>query len=132
MDTKANVVKTKSAIIGKMWINQNLYNIIPGSFDLPTDMTFAAGESYLINGLTFRTDRHLNTSMVEGQIKPLELKAGTRLVFFGNNKRPGVRDADYSVSVSLPVEITEAIISNNKKGMEAWRKENKTEVASGV
>lgn len=114
-------IQLKSAIIGKMWINQDGTNIVPSSFTLPVDMSFNANESYLINNLTFRTDRNLNSSTVEGSVAPVSVKAGDKLFFYANNKRSGFKDADYSVSIQVSAEVADAIIANAKKGIEAWR-----------
>ena len=119
-ESKAPVL-LKSAIIGKIWANRDgIATIVPASFTLPADMNFGKNESYLIGGLTMRTDRHLNASTVDGVEVPVTVKASEKLFFYSNNKR-SENDPDYSVSVLLPVSLAETIIENSKKGLEAWR-----------
>ena len=124
------IEKTKAAIIGKIWINGDQKNtIFSNPFILPQDMTFNANESYMLNGnLNFLTDRHLNASLIDGEVAPLVLKAGTGLRLFKNDKRDGMedKDPDYSVSVVLPAGLSLAIIANGKKGPQAWRDTNQT------
>jgi hypothetical protein len=105
-------VTVKSAIIGKMWINSSK-DLVPAAFELPVDMTFNANESYLLGNLTFRTDRNLTN--------PVNVKAGSKLMFYSNSKRPGFKDADYSVSVLLPVAEADAVIQSSRDGAAAWR-----------
>jgi hypothetical protein len=121
-----NPVLLKSAIIGKVWANGEKDSIIPGSFTLPMDMNFGKNESYLIGGLTMRTDRHLNASLTEDAEEPVSVKASEKLFFYANPKRTE-NDPDYSVSVLLPVAVAEAVIKNNKKGQAAWRAEHQAE-----
>lgn len=104
--------KLKSAIIGKMWANVG-HDIVPATYALPTDMIFNANESYLIGGLSFRTDRNL--------IEPVEVKAGARLFFYTNKKRADKQDPDYSVSVLLPEAQADEVIANSRAGAEKWR-----------
>ena len=111
-----DIRKVKSAIIGKAWRNADSVGIIPASFTLPSTMVFQSNESYLVNGLSFRTDR--NTKI------PVTVKAGEKLFFYANTKREGKVDPDYSVSVLLPVEEAEAIIADSRSGSEAWKKEH--------
>lgn len=114
----------KSAIIGKAWKNQEEQGIIPASYTLPTEMTFRANESYLIGSLTFRTDRNSKI--------PVTVKAGEKLFFYANPKRPGVNpatgvafeDPDYSVSVLMPTAEAEAFIADSLAGSDAWKKEH--------
>lgn len=119
--------KVKSAIIGKAWRNADSVGIIPATFVLPSEMTFQANESYLVNGLSFRTDR--NTKI------PVTVKAGEKLFFYVNKKRPfpeftnpatglAYVDPDYSVSVQLEPEQAEAVIADSKSGSENWKKEH--------
>ena len=108
--------KVKSAIIGKAWVNPGFTAIVPASYALTEDMTFSANESYLIGGLSFRTDRNLST--------PVTIKAGEKLFFYANAKRVGRQDPDYSVSVVLPVAEAEAVIQMTRAGSEAWKREN--------
>lgn len=121
METNTPVL-LKSAIIGKVWTNREVASIVPASFTLPADMHFAKNESYLIGGLTMRTDRNLNSSDNDVET-PVTVKAGEKLFFYANNKRTE-NDPDYSVSVLLPAALAETIISNSKKGLEAWRLAN--------
>lgn len=114
--TATPITQLKSAIIGKAWRNEDESAIVKASVTLTEDMVFTANESYLINGLSFRTDR--NTTI------PVELKAGDKLFFYKNKKRAGMADPDFSVSVLLPVEQAEAFIANSKAGSEAWKKTN--------
>lgn len=123
-DTKLTPVATKSAIIGKMWRNSNDQSIVPNFITLNADMNFSANESYLIGSLTFRTNRNLNSSSVKGEIKPISLKAGDRLIFWTNTKRPGFKDADYNVSVSLPIPLTTIIIENDYQARKEWKETN--------
>lgn len=123
MENSAPVL-LKSAIIGKIWVNDNNSSIIPASFTLPADMNFAKNESYLIGGLTMRTDRHLNASTVENEEAPVAVKTGEKLFFYANNKRTE-NDPDYSVSVLLPVSVAETVIENSKKGLAEWRASQK-------
>lgn len=118
-----DVAKLKSAIIGKVWTNQDNASIVPANFTLPAAMNFAKNESYLIGGLTMRTDRNLNASTVDGEEMPVTVEAGEKLFFYANNKRSD-RDPDYSVSVLLPVAVAETVIDNSKKGLAAWRAEH--------
>lgn len=106
-------VQLKSAIIGKAWIPQGSTAILPANFVLPNDMTFAANESYLIAGMSFRTDRNLSV--------PVTVKAGEKLFFYTNSKRPGKQDPDFSVSVLLPTTEAETVINASKAGSEAWK-----------
>lgn len=112
---------TKLAIIGRIWTNGSS-EIVPNTYALPKDMTFTANQSFLIGALSFKTDRNLS--------KPLTVKAGQNLVFFANaNKRTGINpitnmdyvDADYSVSVALPVEEANEIIENSIQSAVAWK-----------
>lgn len=122
MNNESNTpVLLKSAIIGKVWANQDgVATIVPASFTLPVDMNFGKNESYLIGGLTMRTDRHLNASTVDGVEAPVTVKASEKLFFYANNKRTE-NDPDYSVSVLLPEALAQTVIENSKKGLEAWR-----------
>ena len=115
-------METKSAIIGKIWDNSTVAGITPTSYTLTEDMVLSAGDEprFIHKVLSFSPDRNLNTSAVEGQVSPLELKAGTKLLFYVNNKRDDKRDADYSVSVQLPVEIADRVIKNSQKASRAW------------
>ena len=117
------VTALKSAIIGKIWKNQDNATIVPANFTLPSAMNFSKNESYLIDGLTMRTDRSLNASAVEGEEAPVSVNAGDKLFFYANNKRKA-NDPDYSVSVLLPVDVAETVISNNQKSLAAWRAEH--------
>lgn len=119
-----NATLLKSAIIGRVWVNSDNKGIIPSSFTLPEDMTFSANETYLIGQLTFKTDRNLNASAVEGETAPLSFKAGEQLFLYSNEKRAGHKDPDYSVSVRLPSEVAEAIITNSQRASDAWRASN--------
>jgi hypothetical protein len=87
-------------------------------------MTISANESYLIGNLTFRTDRYLNTSEVYEEAKPLFLPAGTQLFFFSNTKRTGHKDADFSISIKMPIKTAETIINNSKRGSAEWKEAN--------
>lgn len=116
------IVPLKSAIIGKAWVVPGNTAIIPASFVLPEEMTFSANESYLIGGLSFRTDRNMP--------QPVTVKAGEKLFFYSNPKRPGKQDPDYSVSVVLPVEQAEAVIAGSIAGAQAWRDAHPVVVAA--
>jgi len=105
--------QVKSAIIGKAWINADKGTMIPASHQLIEDMAFSANQSFLIGGLTFRTDRNIQ--------EPIALKAGSNLYFYSNKKRDEKRDADYSVSVLLPEVQANKIIADSRNGAEAWR-----------
>ena len=120
--------KVKSAIIGKMWVNENATGLQPASYVLEQDMVFVKGDSFLLNGATIRIDRNLNTSTELGKITPLALQKGTRLTFFTNSKREGIKDADFTVSVVLPEAEATIIIENNKRGQAEWRKQNQISV----
>ena len=122
------IIPLKSAIIGKMWVNQASGEIVPARYVLLKDMNFSKNQSYLIGNLSFRTDRNLNASENPDGESPVELKAGDKLFFYVNNKRAGFRDPDYSVSVLLPENIAEAIKKNNKEGMQVWRSAHPIEV----
>ena len=108
------ITAVKSAIIGKAWTAAGSTAIVPASYILPTDMVFEANQAYLVGGMSFRTDRNLTV--------PVTIKAGEKLFFYTNTKRPGKQDPDFSVSVLLPSAEAEAVISNSKAGTEAWRK----------
>lgn len=103
----------KSAIIGKVWLNDSVRTLVPAAYTIEQDTTFGANESYVLGNFTFRTDRNLTT--------PIAVKAGEKLYFYANKKRTGFRDPDYSVSVLLPVAVAEAVIEGSKLGAAAWR-----------
>ena len=117
------VSKVKTTIIGKAWVNQGVPTIMSQHFTLPADMNFSKNESYIIGGLTMRTDRSLNASAVDGVEEPVSLKAGEKLFFYTNQKRTPA-DPDFSVSVMLPEDVSNVVINNNIKGRDAWRAEN--------
>lgn len=110
------IAQVKSAIIGKAWIAPGSTAIIPATYTLPADMTFEANQSYLVAGMSFRTDRNLTV--------PVTVKAGEKLFFYTNTKRPGKQDPDFSVSVLLPTVEAEAVITTTKAGAEAWKNSN--------
>jgi hypothetical protein len=120
MESTNKPVLLKSAIIGKIWTNKAQNSILPNSFALPSDMAFGKNESYLIGGLSMRTNRHLNASLEEGNEVPVVVKAGEKLFFYANNKRTD-NDPDYSVSVILPQQVAEAVIENDRRGLNDWR-----------
>lgn len=120
MESTNKPVLLKSAIIGKIWTNKAQDSILPNSFALPSDMAFGKNESYLIGGLSMRTNRHLNASLEEGNEVPVVVKAGEKLFFYANNKRTD-NDPDYSVSVILPQQVAEAVIENDRRGLNDWR-----------
>lgn len=120
MNTK-NIQKGKSAIIGKAWLNGPVVGIVPASYTLPETMTFNADESYLVNGMTFRTDR--NTTI------PVTVEKGQKLFFYANTKREGKNDPDFSVSVIMTEEAANAYIENSREGSENWKKENSVATA---
>lgn len=114
-----NITPVKSAIIGQAWKpratqgSANTITLTPASIVLPQEMTFSADEQYLIGDLSFRTDRNLPMAVT--------VKAGERLFFYPNSKREGKQDPDLSVSVKLPAEVAEQVISGITAGREAWR-----------
>lgn len=108
----------KSAIIGKAWINGISNEIMPANFIMPSDIEFTANQSFLLGNLTFRTDRNLSI--------PVKVAKGEKLNLFANKKRDGKRDADFSVSVQLPVDQAEAIIATTKAGAQAWKEAHTT------
>lgn len=125
MENEIIIQKQNTAIIAKAWRNGSAEII--GSYTLPTDMIFSANEAYLIGSLTLRMDRNLNTSTVEGEIKPLTMKAGDKLFFRQNEKRTDgehTQDPDYTVSVQLTAEDAKVIIDNSKAGVAAWKMAN--------
>lgn len=75
----------KNFIIGKLWVN-SVDGSRPGAI---------------------RINRNLPTDIV--------LKASTTLFLNTNTKREGKQDADYSVSVLLPVETADALIAASQK-----------------
>ena len=79
----------KSFIIGKMWINSQ-DGSRPGAI---------------------RISRDLPTDIV--------LKAGTTLFLNTNSKREGKADADYSVSVLLPVAVADQLIEAERANVAA-------------
>ena len=103
----------KSAIIGKVWINERSNELAPTSFKVPQDMVFEANQSFMLGNMTFRTDRNLTI--------PVNVQKGTSLNLYANKKREGMRDADFSVSLTLPKEKAEAIIAATKAGAQAWK-----------
>lgn len=111
----------KSAIIGRVWVNANNAGVIPSFITLPQEMTFSANETYLIGPMTFKTDRNLNASSVEGVSVPVVLPAGSRLNLYANTKRADHKDPDYSASVQLPTDVADTIINNSKRAAEAWK-----------
>lgn len=111
----------KSTIIGRMWVNAESSVMVPATYTVPSDTTLSANESYLIGQLSFRTDRNLNASAVEGEVSPVILKKGEKLFFYANNKREGHRDPDYSVSVLLPSTLADTVINNSVRSVAAWR-----------
>lgn len=106
----------KNAIIGKAWSNGS-QELTPASFVMTADTTFSANQSFLLGNLTFRTDRNLTS--------PVTIKAGESLSLYANKKRPDHKDADFSVSVCLPIEEANLIISATKAGALAWKEANK-------
>ena len=112
----STITSLKSAIIGKAWVVQGETQIIPASFLMPADMTFSAGERYLVGGLSFVVDRNL--------IKPVTIAANEKLFFYANNKRPGKEDPDYSVSAVLSEELATEIVQGSKTALQAWRDAN--------
>jgi hypothetical protein len=114
-----NTITTlKSAIIGKIWLNGSK-EIRPATFTVPTDMTFEPNQSYMLGDMSFRTDRNL--------IKPIEVKANERLFLFPNNKRNGINDPDFSVSIKRPEAEANEIIENSKKKAQEWKDANQPE-----
>lgn len=116
------IKQLKSAIIAKAWLNPGTVGIIPATVTLPTDMTFNAGESYLVNGMSLRTDRNMTI--------PVTVKAGEKLFFYANKKRAGKVDPDYSVSVLLPTAEAEAVIENSREGSAQWKAEHPEAIAA--
>lgn len=108
--------QSKSAIIGKIWTNGDKASIVPATFTLPTEMTFQANQSYLLGNMSFRTDRNL--------VKPITLKKDSVLFLFPNNKRDGIKDPDYSVSIRLPEQEANEIINNSKAKAQEWKTNN--------
>ncbi len=47
--------------------------------------------------------------------RPIELKAGTTLFLSRNDKRDGKMDADFSVSVLLPVTVADQLIAAERE-----------------
>lgn len=88
----------KNFIIGKMWLNSVDGNR-PGAI---------------------KVSRDLPTDIV--------LKAGTTLFLTANKKREGMNDADFSVTVLLPVETANKLI-DAERVLVANRKETTPEVA---
>ena len=125
MQTNNTIIEVKTAIIGKAWINQQTAELIPGNIVLQEDRTFSADQSLIFGNLIIRMDRHLNTSNIMGKTEPLSLKKGTIMTLYSNNKRAGFKDADFSVSVKLPINEALIIIENNKNGVIEWRKMKK-------
>ena len=120
MNSMSNPIVLKSAIIGKVWTNKVQNVILPNNFTLPVDMSFGKNESYLIGGLSMKTNRHLNASKETGVEAPVVVKAGEKLFFYANNKRTD-NDPDYSVSVVLPQDVADTVIANEKNGISAWK-----------
>lgn len=111
----------KSAIIGKMWTNSDVTEMVPATYTVQSDTTFKANQSFLIGGLTFRTDRNLIPTLV---------KAGSKLFFYVNQKRDGKQDADYNVSALFSEAVANEIIANNRKGAEEWKQAHQVEMAA--
>lgn len=103
----------KSAIIGKAWLNGEPTKLIPATFVMPVDTEFVANQSFILDELTLRTDRNLAI--------PVLVKAGESLYFYKNIKRPGMRDADYSVSIKMPNIEADILIANSRLAAKAWR-----------
>lgn len=116
-----NTQTTQAAIIGKAWINGDKMQLVPASIKLSQDMELNADESFLLGNLSIRTNRHLNSSRIAGQVAPLTLKAGTVINLFTNSKREGKIDPDYSVNVILSAEDAKTIRDNEASGKLAWQ-----------
>lgn len=106
----------KSAIIGKAWKNGESGELMPASFVISEDTVFSANQSFILGHLTFRTDRNLTVSV--------PMKKGSLLNLFANKKRDGHKDADFSVSVLLPVDEANTVINATKAGVAAWKASN--------
>jgi len=106
----------KSAIIGKIWSNSDIKELIPATITIPSDMTLEANQTYLLGNMSFKTDRNL--------VKPIEMKKDETLYLFPNTKRNGINDPDYSVSIKLPAKEADEIIEASKTAQELWRKNN--------
>jgi len=125
----SEITQIQSTIIGKIWLNNSRGKITDASFVLPRDMEFGKNKSFLINGMSFRTDRNLNASpdysaTNRDAYEPLKLPKGAVLNFFGNDQRDGKRDPDLSVSTPLPIEQSELIIRNSEIAVELWKAEH--------
>lgn len=115
------ITQQKFAIIGKVWLNKTSKAIIPANIAMPEDITFNKNENYILAGMSFRTDRNL--------AEPVTVKAGDKLFLFNNPTTPerqeaGLKDADYSVSVQLPIKDAMRIIDGCTEGRMAWKAAN--------
>lgn len=113
--------KTKSAIIGRIWINSDEVSLMPASYTLTDDMEFGPDEAYILGKLSFRTDRNLNASLDSKKTEKIYLKAGDKLFFYPTTKRANHDDPDYTVSARFPEPIAEAIIENGQKAQKEWK-----------
>ena len=120
------ITQVKNAIIGRIWINDEEENkIFPASITIKNDITLPKDQDFIVNGITLHTDRNLNTSEIDGEEKPLELKSGDKIRIFPNNRqREGMKDAQYTVSMLLPVKLAETIRKNNEQATANWNSKN--------